>query len=33
MPWENTEFFRAMFVGDNDLERKIWEAYVEDHLV
>ncbi len=23
MPWENIEFFRAMFVGDNDLERKI----------
>ncbi len=23
IPWENTEIFRAMFVGNNDIERKI----------
>jgi hypothetical protein len=23
IPWENTEIFRAMFVRNNDIERKI----------
>jgi hypothetical protein len=33
MPWENTRIFQTMFVGENNLERKIWNAYVEDCLV
>jgi hypothetical protein len=30
---ENTKIFQAMFVGENDLERKIQEVYVDDRLV
>jgi hypothetical protein len=32
MPWESTQFFQAMFVGECILKRKIQEVYVEDHL-
>ncbi len=32
IPWENTKIFPAMLVEENDLERKIWNMYVEDHL-
>jgi hypothetical protein len=33
MPWENIQILRIMFVGKNNLERKIQEAYAEDHLM
>ncbi len=33
MPWENTRIFQTMFIGENNLEKKIWNAYVENCLV
>ncbi len=33
MHWESTQILQAMFVKENNLERKIQEAYVEDRLV
>jgi hypothetical protein len=32
MHWESTQVFWAMFVEENDIEMKIWKAYVEDRL-
>lgn len=33
MPWENIQIFQIMFVEESNLERKIQEAYAEDHLM
>jgi hypothetical protein len=33
MFWENTQIFRAMFVKESNLEKKIRKMYVENYLV
>ncbi len=32
MPWDNTQVFQTMFVGESYLERKLKDGYVGDHL-
>jgi hypothetical protein len=32
MPWERIKILRTMFVVENDLEKKIWEAYAKNCL-
>jgi hypothetical protein len=32
MPWNNTQAFQTMFVGESDLERKLKDGYVGGHF-
>jgi hypothetical protein len=33
IPWENIQILRIMFVGKNDLERKIQKTYAKNRLM